>query len=261
MPRQPRPILPGVAVHIIQRGNNRSDCFQRDSDYMLYLLHVRELAEKLGCEVHAYCLMTNHVHMLLTPPSPDACAVLMRNLGQRYVQHFNRSYGRSGTLWEGRFRSFLVESVRYVLACYRYIEQNPVRANMVRLPVDYLWSSYHANAGLRTDPLVTPHAEYLALSEDPANRVHAYRELFEDALDPSDVKRIREASHSGLPLGSEAFKARIEIDLGREVRRGKPGRPKSGSEPDSRAGRKSGSDPNFAAGKKSGSDPDFQMPR
>ncbi len=249
MPRPPRFILPDVAVHITQRGNNRSDCFRRDGDYMLYLLHLRELADKLACEVHAYCLMTNHVHLLLTPPSPDSCTVLMRNLGQRYVQHFNRAYGRSGTLWEGRYRSFLVESARYALACYRYIEQNPLRAQMVREPADYPWSSHRANAGLRTDPLVTPHAEYLALSEDPANRVQAYRNLFENGLDASELKRIREAGHSGLPLGSEAFKATLEIDLGRKLRHGRPGRPKSGSDPD------------LVAEKKSGSDPDFQTPR
>lgn len=249
MPRPPRLILPGVAVHITQRGNNRSDCFRRDGDYMLYLLHLREVAGKLGCHMHAYCLMTNHVHLLLTPPSPESCTVLMRNLGQRYVQHFNKAHGRSGTLWEGRFRSFLVESARYVLACHRYIEQNPVRAKIVHGPADYPWSSHRANAGLRPDPLVTPHPEYLALSEDPAKRIQAYRDLFGEAPDLSDAKRIREATHSGLPLGSEAFKARMEIDLGRKLRHGKPGRPKSGSDPD------------FDSGTKSGSDPDFQMPR
>jgi putative transposase len=249
MPRQPRLILPGVAVHITQRGNNRSDCFRRDGDYMLYLLHLRELADGLGCEVHAYCLMTNHVHMLLTPPSPDTCTVLMRNLGQRYVQHFNRTHERTGTLWEGRYRSFLVESARYALACYRYIEQNPLRAKLVREPADYPWSSHRANAGLGKDPLVRPHAEYLALSEDPVNRMQAYRSLFDNWLDAAELKKIREAAHSGLPLGSEAFKARMEIDLGRKLRHGKPGRPKSGSDPD------------LMSETKSGSDPDFQMPR
>jgi len=253
MARQPRPILPGIAVHVVQRGNDRSDCFRRDGDYMLYLLHLRELADKLSCGVHAYCLMTNHVHLLLTPPSAEACAVLMRNLGQRYVPRFNRAYQRTGTLWEGRFRSFLVESAPYLIACYRYIEQNPVRANMVRTPAAYPWSSYHANAGLKPDPLVTPHAEYLALSKDPQKRNLAYRELVGNALESADIKRIREAAHSGMPLGSEGFRARIEIDLGRGLRRGRPGRPKSGS--------KSGSGPDFQAEKKSGPDPDFQMPR
>ena len=130
MPRLARFILPGVAVHIVQRGNNRAACFRRDGDYTLYLLHLRELAAALDCAVHAYCLMTNHVHMLITPPSAQACMALMRNLGQRYVQHFNRVYERTGTLWEGRYRSCVVQSAQYVLACYRYIEHNPVRARM-----------------------------------------------------------------------------------------------------------------------------------
>jgi len=216
---------------------------------MLYLLHLRDLADKLGCEVHAYCLMTNHVHLLLTPPSTDACTVLMRNLGQRYVQYFNRTYERSGTLWEGRYRSFLVESARYVIACYRYIEQNPMRAEMVSNPADYPWSSHRVNSGIAADPLVTPHAEYLALSEDAANRIRAYRSLFESGLDASELARIREAGLNSLPLGSESFKARMEINLGRVLRHGKPGRPKSGSDPD------------LNVDLKSGSDPDFQMPR
>src|SRR5258706_826975 len=131
MPRQPRLILPGVALHIIQRGNNRGACFVDESDYRLYLLHLRELAFKLECRVHAYCLMTNHVHLLLTPVSSDACVALMRDLGQRYVQYFNRRHHRTGTLWEGRFRSCVAESASYALACYRYIELNPVRASMV----------------------------------------------------------------------------------------------------------------------------------
>ncbi|HET9734245.1 MAG TPA: transposase [Burkholderiales bacterium] len=260
MARQPRPILPGVALHIVQRGNDRADCFRRDGDYMLYLTHLRELADELGCAVHAYCLMTNHVHLLLTPPAADACATLMRNLGQRYVQRFNRAYERTGTLWEGRFRSFLVDSAGYVLACYRYIEQNPLRAGMVPAPSAYPWSSYHANAGLRLDPLVTPHPEYLSLSEDPARRQRAYRELVEGMLAQDDLTRIREAAQNGMPLGGEAFKARIEIGLGRRVGRIRPGRPKSGSGPNSLATEKLGSGPNFPTEEKLGPDPNFQMP-
>lgn len=251
MARQPRPVLPGIALHVVQRGNDRSACFRRESDYMLYLTHLRELADRLGCAVHAYCLMTNHVHLLLTPPTTDACAALMRNLGQRYVQRFNRVYKRTGTLWEGRFRSFLVDSAHYTLACYRYIEQNPLRAGMVPTPAMYLWSSYHVNAGLRADPLVTPHAEYLALSEDPLRRQIAYRELVEGVLAQDDLDRIRDAARKGMPLGGEAFQAKVEIDLGRRIRRAKPGRPKL---------EKSGSGPNFPVEEKLGPDPDFQMP-
>jgi putative transposase len=134
MPRPLRLILPGVALHVIQRGNNRVACFRQDSDYLVYLAHLRQLAEKYECAVHAYCLMTNHVHLLLTPGTAGACIGLMRELGQRYVQYFNRRNERSGTLWEGRFRSCIAESARYVLACYRYIESNPARAGMVDHP-------------------------------------------------------------------------------------------------------------------------------
>jgi putative transposase len=248
MARQPRPILPGVALHVVQRGNNRAACFRRDGDYLLYLTHLRELADELGCAVHAYCLMTNHVHLLLTPPATDACAALMRSLGQRYVQRFNRAYERTGTLWEGRFRSSLVDSAGYILTCYRYIEQNPLRAAMVPTLSAYPWSSYHANAGLRLDPLVTPHAGYLALSEDPAMRHRAYRELVDGMVAADDLSNIREAVQGGMPLGGEAFKAKIEIGLGRRIGRIRPGRPKSGS------------GPNFPAEEKFGPDPDSQMP-
>jgi putative transposase len=248
MARQPRPVLPGIALHVVQRGNDRLDCFRRDGDYMLYHTHLRELAEQLGCSVHAYCLMTNHVHLLLTPPAADALAALMRNLGQRYVQRFNRAYKRTGTLWEGRFRSFPVDSARYVLACYRYIEQNPLRAGMVTAPAEYPWSSYHANAGLRADPLVTPHAEYLALSADPPKRALAYRELVEGTLAQDDLDRIRESAQNGMPLGGESFKAKLEIGLGRRLGRAKPGRPKLGS------------GPSFPAEEEFGPDPNSQMP-
>lgn len=236
MARQPRPILPGIALHIVQRGNDGSDCFKCDADYRFYLKQLRELALEAGCAVHAYCLMTNHVHLLLTPAQANACATLMRNLGQRYVQRFNRTYERTGTLWEGRFRSFLVESARYVLACYRYIEQNPVRAGMVRSAAGYRWSSYLGNAGLRTDPLLTPHVEYQALGAEPAQRYRAYRELVDGELAPDELSSIREAARKAMPLGGEAFKAQIEIDLGRPIGRAKRGRPK-----------KLGSGPNFSS--------------
>ena len=154
MPRPLRLIVPGVAVHLIQRGNNRVACFSHDNDYLMYLAHLRQLAEKYECAVHAYCLMTNHVHLLITPNAAGACTGLMRDLGQRYVQYFNRRHERTGTLWEGRFRSCLVESAHYVLACYRYIELNPVRARMVDDPAEYRWSSYRCHAMGEHDPLL-----------------------------------------------------------------------------------------------------------
>src|SRR4051812_23176241 len=144
MPRRARLSLPNIPWHIIQRGNNRAVCFAAEADYRRYLDELAELSKRFGCAVHAYALMTNHVHLLLTPDEAEGPGLLMKHLGQRYVQHVNRAYGRSGTLWEGRFRSCLTQSEDYLLACQRYIELNPVRAGMVRHPRDYRWSSYHA---------------------------------------------------------------------------------------------------------------------
>src|SRR6184192_2440520 len=187
MPRRARLAIPGLPWHIIQRGNNRTPCFYAPGDYQRYLDTLRQMAEKFECAIHAYVLMTNHVHLLLTPRWKESAALLMKHLGQRYVQYINRSYHRSGTLWEGRFRSCLAQNERYVLACYRYIELNPVRANMVLHPRDYRWSSYRANAEGRPDALLTSHPEYLRLGLAESDRLHTYRELFTAHLDPQRI--------------------------------------------------------------------------
>lgn len=223
MARPSRIIVPGVALHIVQRGNNRVACFRQDSDYLVYLAQLRQLSEKYSYAVHAYCLMTNHVHLLLTPGAAGACTALMRDLGQRYVQYFNRHNERSGTLWEGRFRSCIVESPEYVFACYRYIESNPVRARMVDHPVGYLWSSYAVNSGMRVDPLITPHAEYLSLSLDGEARHAAYRRFFEQEQDAPIVAAIRDATNGGYPLASDSFKLNVLAPLGARTVRRKPG--------------------------------------
>ena len=225
MPRQARFVMPEVAVHIVQRGHDRRDCFRQESDYLVYLSNLGDLAAKRGCAVHAYCLMTNHVHLLLTPSSARSCALLMRDLGQRYVQHFNRRYGRTGTLWEGRYLSFLAETARYVLACYRYIELNPVDAGMVSDPASYPWSSYGANTGTRADPLIEAHSEFLALGSDAARRHASYARLVADGVEPSLLREIREAEDSGYPLASAAFKADLAVRAGLKTEPGRPGRP------------------------------------
>jgi putative transposase len=223
MPRQARLILPGVAVHLMQRGNNRNACFREGSDYLVYLMHLRELAQKLACQVHAYCLMTNHVHLLVTPPTSEACTDLMRNLGQRYVQYFNRHHDRTGTLWEGRFRSCITESARYVLACYRYIEMNPVRAGMVAAACQHPWSSHAGNSGLKTDKLLTPHPEFWALGSTIEGRQKAYAQLFELG-DEIALDEIRKATSGGYPLASERLKASLNVEDRRLAPR-KPGPP------------------------------------
>ena len=219
MPRRARIAIAGIPWHIIQRGNNRSACFYADEDYRRYLETLREQSDLHGCSIHAYVLMTNHVHLLLTPAKPDSAGRLMKHLVQRYVQYINRTYRRSGTLWEGRFRSCLTQSTDYVLSCYRYIELNPVRADMVRHPRDYRWSSYRANADGLPDPVITPHEEYRQLGQA------AYRALFAAHVDPERIREIRQATNGNYALGSERFKAEIEQTLKRRATPGKSGRP------------------------------------
>jgi putative transposase len=223
MPRLARLVVPDIALHIVQRGHNRRDCFHHESDYLVYLSSLRDLAARTGCALHAYCLMTNHVHLLLTPPNPHACSLLMRNLGQRYVQYFNRRYDRTGTLWEGRFRSCLVESACYVLACYRYIERNPVRAGMVPSASAYRWSSHQGNAGRVSNTLLTPHLEYLALGTDAASRHAAYQDLVAAGDETDFLGAVRDATNGGLALVGEPFKSRLPAHTQRRLGHKPPG--------------------------------------
>ncbi|WP_417663503.1 transposase [Pseudomonas sp.] len=226
MPRRARLLLPGMALHLIQRGNNRSVCFYSNEDYQFYLEHLADQAQKHGCAVHAWCLMTNHVHLLITPSTVESVGRLMKGLGQRYVQYINRTYRRSGTLWEGRYRSCLLNEESYVLACYRYIEMNPVRAGMVDHPAEYRWSSYRVNAQGESSSLIKPHLLFSRLGEDSEQRASAYRELFRYELDPGLVDQIRSATNSNYALGSPRFAAEVANALGRRVVAGKPGRPR-----------------------------------
>jgi len=180
MPRPPRYPLGGVPQHVIQRGNNRQPAFFHQDDFRFYLDCLGEAAAKHSCEIHAYVLMTNHVHLLMTPCQVNGVAKVMQSLGRRYVRHINSTYQRSGTLWEGRYKASLVESEIYLLTCSRYIELNPVRANLVTDPAEYSWSSYQWYALGKSDPLITDHAVYLELGRTDEERRKAYRELFHD---------------------------------------------------------------------------------
>jgi putative transposase len=174
--------------------------------------------------------MTNHVHVLVTPGTAAACTLVMRELGRRYVPYFNRRQERTGTLWEGRFRSCIVESASYVLACYRYIELNPMRAGMVDHPAGYPWSSYAANSGARPDCSLSPHAEFTALASAPEKRHAAYRGLFGVEIDEPMLEAIRDATNAGYPLASDGFKAAVIAPLGWPTGPGKPG-PRAHSHP------------------------------
>ena len=230
MPRRPRLAITGIPWHIIQRGNNRAACFYADDDYRYYLQTLHEQAKKYQCALHAYVLMTNHVHLLLTPVKEGSASLLMKHLGQRYVQYINKTYRRSGTLWEGRFRSCLTREDAYALACYRYLELNPVRAGMVHDPSNYLWSSYRKNALGDDNAILTPHCLYDELGQDAAERQAAYRALFRVHLDDKMIEDIRQATNGNYALGNEKFRAEVEQILKRRARPGKSARPRKATE-------------------------------
>ncbi len=225
MPRPPRLELPGVAHHVIQRGNNRAACFFGDADRRFFLKCLGDSAARRGCEVHAYVLMSNHVHLLVTPTEPGAIGAMMQDLGRRYVRVINNLHARTGTLWEARFKSSLIDSENSLLVCQRYIELNPLRAGMVDDPGDYPWSSHSYYAAGRVNGLIAEHPVYLGLGASAAERRVAYLALFQWALDARIVARIREAINSDSAFGSEAFLDDAEAKLGRSVRMPTRGRP------------------------------------
>lgn len=228
MPRRPRIHLPGLPLHIVQRGHNRDACFFAEEDYLAYREWLGEAIKNTGCQLHAYVQMTNHVHLLLTPPDTGAVSRLIISLGRRYVQHINRTYRRTGTLWDSRYKSSLVQADGYLLLCQRYIELNPVRAAMVDDPAHYRWSSYRANGLGQPDALLTRHEAYLGLGKNEEDRLATYRDFFRSELDAAAIDDIRLALSQGQPLGNSRFLDTIEKATGRrcEVRpRGRPRKP------------------------------------
>lgn len=227
MPRRARIALPHVPLHLVQRGLNHQPCFFSDDDRATYLRWLADCCADTGCAVHAYVLMPDHVHLLLTPSRVDAAGAMMKRLSQRYVQHVNRNHGRSGTLWDGRFRSCVVQDSERVLTCCRYIELNPVRSGMVRCPAEYAWSSYRANAVGEASAIVTPHNRYRALGPDDAAQAAAYRQSFLRTLDEDTMGAIRDATNGNYVLGDPSFKLYVRRALGCRVERGRPGRPRA----------------------------------
>ena len=230
MARLVRVIPVGVPQHIIQRGNNRQVCFSSEEDMKAYLSWLNEFSKKYSVEIHAWVLMTNHVHLLCSPHEEGAISRMMQSLGRMYVRYYNSTYQRTGTLWEGRFKSCLIQSERYLLELYRYIELNPVRANMVDDPADYSWSSYACNAlGIDTE-LQTPHELYLALAKSKPERLSNYRELFKVHAGVELLEEIRDGINKGLALGDERFTTQIEALTSKRVTARVAGRPKKGEE-------------------------------
>ena len=224
MPRLPRLSPVGIPQHIIQRGNNRQVCFNNDEDISVYANWLFDYSKKYAVRIHAWVFMTNHVHLLATPWEEGGVSKMMQSLGRYYVRYLNQTYRRTGKIWEGRFKSSLVESSEYLLQCYRYIELNPVRAGMVQDPADYPWSSYRSNGLGIASKLITPHELYLRLGNSLEDRLENYRSLFRQNLGGKVLEAIRESVNKGLVFGSERFKDEIENNLRRRVRSAKPGR-------------------------------------
>ncbi len=225
MPRFPRLFMPGQCHHVIQRGNNRGAIFFTDTDRRIFLGWMDEALTAQECQLHAYVLMTNHIHLLVTAPRASSLPKVLQSLGRRYVRYVNDSYRRSGTLWEGRYRSTVVDSETYTLTCYRYIEANPLRAGMIADAADFPWSSYRHNALGGRDGLITEHPVYQSLGDSPETRQAAYFQLFRDAVDEATLTAIRDATQRAWVLGSERFQKEIALALQRRTtppRRGRP---------------------------------------
>ena len=217
MARMPRLYIEGCAQHVIQRGNNRSACFFSEADYAFYLQKLKEASEANDVKIHAFILMTNHVHLLLTPSDQYGVSRVMQSLGRNYVKYINLTYKRTGTLWEGRFKSCLVASDKYFLRVSRYIELNPVRANMVELPGEYPWSSYRHNAMGINISLIKEHYLYHQLGKTKAQRLMAYRAMFGDQFSTSLLDEIRVSVNKEWALGESKFTEEVELMLGRKI--------------------------------------------
>jgi REP-associated tyrosine transposase len=227
MARQPRLDIADVCQHAIQRGNNRQLCFSDEFDRQRYLDLLGQMAARYDCAIHAYVLMTNHVHLLATPKAAGSLSRMMQGIGRLYVAEFNRRHDRTGTLWEGRYKSCLVDTDAYVLACYRYIELNPVRAGLVTEPSVYRWSSHRVNVGCEDSALLQPHGTYLALGRTREARRAAYLRLFGTPLSGDQLRDIRVHTQQQRAFGTERFQAMVAATLGRSARPRPVGRPSS----------------------------------
>jgi putative transposase len=225
MARQPRLVLPDQPHHVLQRGNDNQPIFRDDDDHRRFLEFLRESAKFYRVAIHAYVLMPNHVHLLATPSDEDGLAAMMQKVGRLYVPWFNNKYGRSGTLFQGRFRTSVIDANAHFLACVRYIELNPQRNQLAFDPLAYPWSSYAHHAGVRPDPLITDHAKYWELGNTPFQREAAYIELAQQGMSGQELDAINAAVLKGAPLGSHAFMLELERKTKRQILPAKRGRP------------------------------------
>ena len=225
MARLPRLTVPGYPHHLIQRGNNRQSIFASSADYEALLAMLEEHARKSGVAIHAYVLMSNHFHLLATPDAAGGIPEMMQSVGRRYVRYFNQRQGRTGTLWEGRYRSTLIQAERYLLACMAYIDLNPVRAGMVDSVGGYLWSSYSHYVGRRNDRLISPHPIYWELGNTPFSREAAYAELVHSGISPAVQGAMTDSVLRGWALGEPDYVADLQKRTARRVSMARAGRP------------------------------------
>ena len=225
MPRKLRFYIPGIPTHIVQRGHSRNPVFFEDDDYHAYLGWLLEASERYGCAIHAYVLMTNHIHILATPETKQSLSLMMQYTGRHYVPYVNHRYGTSGSIWEGRYKSSLIHNEQYMLTCMRYIELNPVRANMVDAPSMYRWSSYRANAEGESNHLIKSSCMYMQLGSNRMERAEGYKELFKNYIDQEEHDKIQKAYKTGTPLGNDYFREAIERKLKCKVGQDRRGRP------------------------------------
>ena len=230
MPRLPRFFAPETPLHVIQRGHNRQPIFGADTDLAFFKQCLIHAARANGVAIHAYALMTNHVHLLATPGLAVSLPRMMQAVGRVYVKYFNGLYNRTGTLWEGRYKAAIVDDDRYLLTCMRYIELNPVRAGIVQKPGEYPWSSFRGNAGSARDALISPHMLYWELGGNAEARQASYRALFCSAVSAEDLNIIRDSTQHGWALGSMAFRQKIGA-LGRRAKRLPMRRPRGKADP------------------------------
>lgn len=225
MARLPRLVVPFQAHHVIQRGNNRQVIFRDDDDHRFFLATLHDAAILFKVAIHAYVLMPNHLHLLVSPFDMGGLGRMMQSVGRYYVPYFNSKYGRVGTLWQGRFKASIIDSENYLMTCYRYIELNPVRGGMVAHPLEFAWSSYAHHVGLRLDPIIVDHPLYWALGNTPFEREVAYKELLEQGLANEDLEQVNQAVLKGWALGSKDFQRVLEAQINRRVGQAKRGRP------------------------------------
>jgi putative transposase len=225
MARLPRLVIPNQPHHVIQQGNDLQAIFRDTADYIAFINWLRDASRQFKVAIHAYVLMTNHLHILASPTDEPGLSKMMQWIGRHYVPYFNHKYERTGTLWQGRYKASVIDAERYFMTCCVYIELNPVRSHMVTLPGDYSWSSYQHHVGIKSDPVITDHSLYWALGNTPFDREVAYKELTERGVNEEDVAALTEATLKGWAIGSEKFKSALERQTQRRVRKAKRGRP------------------------------------